>query len=70
MINFNDVTKENIKVHNKIWPQIPDYPCGILIIGGSRSEETYSLFTVISHHIDTDKIYLYAKNPLEASINC
>ena len=25
MINFDDVTKENIKQHNPSWPQIPDY---------------------------------------------
>ena len=26
MINFDDVTKENIKQHNPNWPQIPDHP--------------------------------------------
>ena len=26
MINFNDVTKENIKYHNRNWPQILDHP--------------------------------------------
>ena len=25
MINFDDVTKKNIKQHNPSWPQIPDY---------------------------------------------
>ena len=25
MINFDDVTKENIKQHNPSWRQIPDY---------------------------------------------
>ena len=35
MINFDDVTKENIKEHNPNWlPQIPDYPYRILIIAG------------------------------------
>ena len=34
MINFDDVTKENIKEHNPNWPQIPDLPYRILIIGG------------------------------------
>ena len=24
MVNFDDVTKENIKKHNPNWPQIPD----------------------------------------------
>ena len=32
MINFDDVTKENIKKHNPNWPQIPDHPYTILII--------------------------------------
>ena len=26
MINFDDVTKENMKQHNPNWPQIPDHP--------------------------------------------
>ena len=26
MINFDDVTKENMKQHNPNWPQIPDRP--------------------------------------------
>ena len=26
MINFDDLTKENIKDHNSNWPQIPDHP--------------------------------------------
>ena len=26
MINFNDVTKENIKEHIPNWPRIPDHP--------------------------------------------
>ena len=25
MFNFEEVTKENIKKHNPIWPQIPDH---------------------------------------------
>ena len=40
MINLADVTKENIKEHNPNWPQIPDHPCRILIIGGSGSGKT------------------------------
>ena len=35
MINFDDVTNENIKEHNPILPQILDDPCRIFIIGGS-----------------------------------
>ena len=34
MINYDDVTKENINEHNPNWFQISDHPYGILIIGG------------------------------------
>ena len=37
MIDFDDVTKENIKKHHPSWPQIPDHPCRILITGGCGS---------------------------------
>ena len=37
LINFDDVTKENIKEHNPNWLQIPDHPYVILIIRGSVS---------------------------------
>ena len=37
MINFDDVVKENIKVNNTNWPQIPDHLYRILIIGASGS---------------------------------
>ena len=66
MINFDDVTKENIKEHNPNWPQIPDHPYRILIIGGSGSGKTNSLFHLINRQPDIDKIYLSAKNPSEA----
>ena len=32
MINFEDITKENIKEHNPNWPEIPDQPYRILSI--------------------------------------
>ena len=66
MINFDDVTKENIKEYTPNWPQILDHPYRILIIGGSGSGETNSLFNLINNHPDIDKIYLYAKDPYEA----
>ena len=37
MINFDNITKENIKEHTPNWPQIPVYPYRQSIIGGSRS---------------------------------
>ena len=48
MINFADVTKENIKEHNTNWPQTLDHPYRIWIIGGSTSGKTNSLFNLIS----------------------
>ena len=66
MINFGDVTKENIKQNNPNWPQIPDHPYRILMIGGSGSGKTNSLFHLISQQPDIDKIYLYVKDPYEA----
>ena len=64
MTNFDDVTKENIKDHNL--PQIPDHLYRILIIGSSGSGKKNSLFNLISHQPDIDKIYLYVKDPYEA----
>ena len=66
MINFDDVVKENIKEHNRNWPQIPDHPYRILIIGGSGSGKTNALFNLTNHEPDSDKMFLYAKDPYEA----
>ena len=65
MINFDDVTKENIKEYNPNWPEIFDHPHRILIIGGSGSGKTNSLFNLINQKTDIDKIYLYTKDPDE-----
>ena len=65
MINFDEVTKETIKEHNLNWPQIPDLPFRILIIGGSGSGKKNSLFNLINEESGIDKIYLYAKDPYE-----
>ena len=46
--------------------QIPDHPYRILIIGGSGTGKTNSLFHLISQQQDIDEIYLYAKDPHEA----
>ena len=66
MINFSDVIKENIKGHNPNWTEITDHPYRILIIGGSGSGETSSLFNLINKQPDIVKIYLYSKNPYDA----
>ena len=55
-----------IKEHNTNWPQSPDHPCRLLIIGGSGSGKTSSLFNLISHQLGIYKIYLYAKDSYEA----
>ena len=39
MINFDDVTKENIKEHNPNRLQIPGHPYRILITGGQDLEK-------------------------------
>ena len=57
MINFDDLTKENINEHNAHWPLIPDYPSGILVIGGSGSGKTNSLFNLINQQPNIDKIF-------------
>ena len=66
MINFDNVTKENIKENNPNCPQITDHPNRILIIGSSGSEKTNSLFNLMSQQPVIDKIYLCAKGPYVA----
>ena len=62
MLNFDNITKEcNLK-----WPELPDHPYRILIIGGSGSGKTNALLNLINHEPDIAKIYLYAKDPYEA----
>ena len=66
MINSDYYTNENKTEHNSTWPYIPDHPYRILIIGGSRSGKMNALLNLINNQPDTDKIYLYAKDPYEA----
>ena len=61
MINFVDVTKENIKEHNPNWPQISNHTYRILIIGSSGSGKINSLLNLVNQQSDFNKIYLYAK---------
>ena len=62
---FYHGVKENINEHNPNWSQIPDHPYRILIIGGSGSRKTNSLFNLTNQKLDIDKIYLYANDPYE-----
>ena len=52
----SDISKENIKEHNPNWLQIPDHPYRILIIGGSGSGKTNTLFNLISRQSDIEKV--------------
>ena len=66
MFNFDYITKKDIKEHNPKWPEIPDHPYRILIIGGSGSGKRDALLNLINNESDIDKIYLYVKDPCEA----
>ena len=66
MVNFDYYVNEYKTECNKNWPYIPDHPYRILIIGGSGSGKTNLLLNLIENQPDTDKIYLYAKDPYEA----
>ena len=46
MKNYDQSVKIN---HNPNWPDIPDYPYRILIIGGSGSGKTNVLLNLIKH---------------------
>ena len=66
MSNFDYITKEDIKEHNRNWLEIPDHPYRILTVRGSGSGKTNALLHPINHEPDIDKIYLYANDPYEA----
>ena len=72
MVNFHDITGENIKKkHNTSWPQIPDHPCRMLIIGESGSIKTSALPNLTNRQPGADNIYLYAKKSiLSKKIDC
>ena len=66
MINSDDIKNKQTKKNNLNWPHKLDYPCRILIILGSGSGKTNSLFNLISYQPDIDKIYLYAQDLYKA----
>ena len=65
MINFDDYTNENKLKYNPNQPYIPDHSYRTLIIGGSGSGKTSTLFNLTNNLPDIDKIYLYAKDLYE-----
>ena len=46
--SFDDVTKENMKEQYPNWPEIPDHPYSIWIVGDSWFGKTNSLFNLKS----------------------
>ena len=64
MFNFDYITKAD--KDNANWPEICDYPCKVLIVGGIGSGKANTLLNLINHQPDIDKIYLFAKDPYEA----
>ena len=54
MINFDVITRENIKEYHWNWPQIPVHSYRILIIGDSGSWKTNALVKLTSHQPDND----------------
>ena len=57
--------KKTKKKHDPNWLKIPNHLQKILLVGGSGSGKAKSLFNLISLQPDTDKIYLYSKDPQE-----
>ena len=70
MFNFDFVTKEDKKEHNLNWPEIPDHPNRILIIGGSGSGKTNALLNLINDELDIDKKLYMLKIHVKQFINC
>ena len=63
MIKFDDYANENKTKHNLKWLYIANDSYRILIIGGSGSGKTNALLNLINNQLETEKIYLYAKDP-------
>ena len=60
------ILQKKIQKNNSNWGQISDHPYKRLIIGGSVSGKTNSLFNLLSQQANIDKTYLYAQDPYQA----
>ena len=58
MINFDYITKENMKDHNPNWPKITDHRYRLLILGGSGSRKKM-------HYLYTESKYQFLINKCE-----
>ena len=56
--------------HNSNWPEIPDHLYRILIIGGSGSRKTNSLFKGCVHYIFTSLFFLSLNESLGNKEKC
>ena len=65
MIILQKKALKNIN-YNINWLRVPDHPYRVFIIRCSGHGKVNSLFNLISHQSNIDKIYLYAKDPFEA----
>ena len=70
MISFDDVARENIKENHPSWPLIPHDPYRILKTGGSGLGKTNVFLNLISHQLDSDKIYLNLRVHIKQNTNC
>ena len=57
MFELDYITKEYIKQHNPNWPEIPEHPYIILIVGCSGSGKTNALLNLINQETDINKFF-------------
>ena len=69
MFNSDYVTKKDIKERNPNWPENPDHPYRMLIVGGSGSEKINALITLINYEPNIDKIFYIPKIHTKQNIN-
>ena len=67
--NFDYITKEDIKEHNRNWPEIPSDSYAILIVGGSGSGKTNVLLNLVNHDRNIDNFFYMLKIHMKQFIN-